>query len=146
MRLGRIQTEFAISLRRLGMQWTSTHPRPPFFFQKSQYFPKNHGEKPILNYKSDPFPPLSNFPKKLRKSVGQAVPKMNIGLCSRQTGESFPPRCEEIPDCGSTLVCLFGLWPHENMFFTQVNSKCLCSGMWGPYGLQIIDTLKVKWL
>ena len=25
----------------------------------------------------------------------------------------------------------------------QVNSKCLCSGMWGPYGLQIIDTLQV---
>merc|ERR1712099_233113 len=40
------------------------------------------------------------------------------------SGQSFPPRCEEVPDCGSTLV----------------NSKCLCSGMWGPYGLQIIDT------
>merc|ERR1712209_209155 len=28
----------------------------------------------------------------------------------------------------------------------QVNSKCLCSGMWGPYGLQIIDTLQVPHL
>merc|ERR1712112_673115 len=46
------------------------------------------------------------------------------------SGQSFPPRCEEVPDCGSTLV----------------NSKCLCSGMWGPYGLQIIDTLQVPHL
>ena len=25
----------------------------------------------------------------------------------------------------------------------KVNSACLCSGMWGPYGLQIVDTLQV---
>jgi len=43
------------------------------------------------------------------------------------TGESFKPRCKEIPDCGST----------------ELNSKCLCSGMWGPYDLLIVDTLKV---
>jgi len=43
------------------------------------------------------------------------------------TGQSFKPRCEEVPDCGSE----------------EVNSRCLCSGMWGPYGLQIVDTLKV---
>ena len=36
-------------------------------------------------------------------------------------------RCEEIPNCGST----------------DVMSRCLCSGMWGPYDLQIIDTLEI---
>jgi len=44
-----------------------------------------------------------------------------------QTGKSFKPRCEEIPNCGST----------------KVMSKCFCSGMWGPYNLQIVDTLQV---
>merc|ERR1711915_15432 len=43
------------------------------------------------------------------------------------TGESSKPRCKEIPNCGST----------------DVNSKCLCSGMWGPYDLLIVDTLKI---
>lgn len=33
-----------------------------------------------------------------------------------QTGKSFKPRCNENPDCGST----------------SVQSKCKCSGMWGP--------------
>jgi len=46
---------------------------------------------------------------------------------TQQTGKSFPPRCEEVPECGST----------------EVMSKCLCSGMWGPYNLQIIDTLQL---
>merc|ERR1712066_329476 len=46
---------------------------------------------------------------------------------TRQTGESFPPRCEEIPNCGST----------------EVNSKCRCSGMWGPYDLLIVDILQI---
>ena len=46
---------------------------------------------------------------------------------TRQTGESFPPRCKEIPNCGST----------------EVNSKCKCSGMWGPYDLLIVDILQV---
>merc|ERR1711988_1161899 len=44
-----------------------------------------------------------------------------------QTGKSFPPRCKEIPNCGST----------------EVNSKCKCSGMWGPYDMQIVDTLQI---
>ena len=46
---------------------------------------------------------------------------------TKQTGRSFKPRCEEIPDCGST----------------QVMSKCLCSGMWGPYNLKIVDKLAI---
>lgn len=46
---------------------------------------------------------------------------------TQNTGESFKPRCKEIPNCGST----------------EVNSDCLCSGMWGPYDLQIVDTLLV---
>ena len=45
-----------------------------------------------------------------------------------QTGKSFPPRCKEVPNCGST----------------EVNSKCKCSGMWGPYDMQIVDTLQVE--
>jgi len=44
-----------------------------------------------------------------------------------QTGRSFRPRCEERPDCGST----------------SLNSNCLCSGMWGPYNLEIVDTLEL---
>ena len=44
---------------------------------------------------------------------------------TEQTGQSFRPRCKEIPDCGSTSVM----------------SKCLCSGMWGPYDLKIVDTI-----
>jgi len=44
-----------------------------------------------------------------------------------QTGKSFPPRCKEIPNCGST----------------EVNSKCKCSGMWGPYDMQIVDILQI---
>ena len=39
----------------------------------------------------------------------------------------FLCRCKEIPNCGSTAV----------------NSKCFCSGMWGPYDLLIRDTLKI---
>jgi len=46
---------------------------------------------------------------------------------TRQTGDSFPPRCNEIPNCGST----------------EVNSKCKCSGMWGPYDLLIVDILQI---
>jgi len=44
-----------------------------------------------------------------------------------QTGQSFKPRCEEIPNCGSKLV----------------KSTCLCSGMWGPYNLEIVDMLQI---
>ena len=44
-----------------------------------------------------------------------------------QTGQSFPPRCKEVPNCGSTLV----------------NSKCRCSGMWGPYDLEVVDLVTV---
>ena len=38
-------------------------------------------------------------------------------------GKGFTPKCEEVPDCGTTAV----------------ESKCLCSGMWGPYNLEIVD-------
>ena len=44
------------------------------------------------------------------------------------TGASFPPQCDEREDCGST----------------EVNSRCRCSGMWGPYDLLIVDILQVK--
>jgi len=44
-----------------------------------------------------------------------------------QTGQSFRPRCEEIPHCGST----------------HVMSDCLCSGMWGPYDLTIVDKVQL---
>ena len=46
---------------------------------------------------------------------------------TKQTGQSFKPRCEEVANCGST----------------EVMSQCFCSGMWGPYDLQIIDTLLI---
>jgi len=46
---------------------------------------------------------------------------------TKQTGQSFRPRCEERPDCGSTMVM----------------SNCLCSGMWGPYDLTIVDKLQL---
>ena len=40
-----------------------------------------------------------------------------------QTGASFPPLCEEVPDCGDAAR----------------ESRCFCSGMWGPYNLEIVD-------
>ena len=43
---------------------------------------------------------------------------------------SFPPRCPEVADCGST----------------EVNSRCRCSGMWGPYDLVIVDIVQVTYL
>merc|ERR1711863_197297 len=53
--------------------------------------------------------------------MGNPIPRNDTA----QTGKSFSPRCEERPDCGST----------------KVESDCFCSGMWGPYNLQIVDTL-----
>merc|ERR1712142_945566 len=46
---------------------------------------------------------------------------------TKQTGQSFRPRCEERPDCRSTMVM----------------SNCLCSGIWGPYDLTIVDKLQL---
>jgi len=46
---------------------------------------------------------------------------------TRQTKASFEPRCDEIPNCGST----------------KVDSKCRCSGMWGPFNLEIVDKLRL---
>lgn len=43
------------------------------------------------------------------------------------TGKSFEPRCPEVPNCGSK----------------KVESKCRCSGMWGPYNLRIVDKVRV---
>jgi len=43
------------------------------------------------------------------------------------TGVGFEPRCKEHPLCGTTAS----------------NSHCKCSGMWGPYNLEILDTLEV---
>ena len=34
---------------------------------------------------------------------------------------------QEMPNCGST----------------EINSKYFCSGIWGPYELLIVDTLKI---
>ena len=42
-------------------------------------------------------------------------------------GRGFKPRCEEVPGCGDTAV----------------ESRCFCSGMWGPYDLEIIDYVKI---
>ena len=39
------------------------------------------------------------------------------------TGAGFAPKCDEVPDCRTTAV----------------ESDCLCSGMWGPYNLEIVD-------
>jgi hypothetical protein len=43
------------------------------------------------------------------------------------SGKSFEPRCEDVPGCGDMTV----------------ESQCFCSGMWGPYDLEIIDYLKL---
>lgn len=47
---------------------------------------------------------------------------------THQTGASFAPRCKEVPNCGST---------------SRLDSKCTCSGMWGPYNLEIVDKVQV---
>lgn len=43
------------------------------------------------------------------------------------TGAGFKPRCAESPDCKPTSMA----------------SGCRCSGMWGPYNLEIVDQLVV---
>ena len=43
-------------------------------------------------------------------------------------GKGFKPRCEEVPGCGDEAV----------------ESRCFCSGMWGPYDLEIIDYVQVR--
>jgi len=48
-------------------------------------------------------------------------------LDSKQTGKGFEPRCKEVPECQPTAS----------------NSNCKCSGMWGPYDLEIVDNLEV---
>jgi len=39
---------------------------------------------------------------------------------------SFEPRCKEIPGCGSAM-----------------ETKCRCSGEWGPYDLEIVDWVQI---
>lgn len=43
------------------------------------------------------------------------------------TGQSFAPKCEERPGCGSEAHA----------------SHCLCSGMWGPFNLEIVDQVRI---
>lgn len=40
---------------------------------------------------------------------------------------AFKPICNEVPKCGDG----------------SIESKCLCSGMWGPYDLEIVDTVQL---
>ena len=42
-------------------------------------------------------------------------------------GRGFKPRCEEVPNCGDEAV----------------ESRCFCSGMWGPYDLEIVDYVQI---
>ena len=44
--------------------------------------------------------------------------------------EYFPPPCKETPQC---------LAKKEN----GLRTSCRCSGMWGPYNLEIVDKVKV---
>jgi len=44
------------------------------------------------------------------------------------TGRSFAPKCEEVTNCGSE---------------SRTSSRCLCSGMWGPYDVEIVDQVRV---
>ena len=44
--------------------------------------------------------------------------------------EYFPPPCKETPEC---------LAKKEN----GLRTSCRCSGMWGPYNLEIVDKVKV---
>ena len=44
-----------------------------------------------------------------------------------QTGAGFAPRCEEAASCVPN----------------RMDSGCLCSGMWGPYNLEIVDVVAI---
>ena len=55
--------------------------------------------------------------------VGSTWVKNPIPRNDGFTGAGFAPKCDEVPDCRTTAV----------------ESDCLCSGMWGPYNLEIVD-------
>lgn len=44
----------------------------------------------------------------------------------------FPPPCKEVAGCGTGSRSGNGL-----------RTKCRCSGMWGPFNLEIVDTVRV---
>ena len=51
----------------------------------------------------------------------------------RDTYASFPPKCDEVPECGVDVGP-----PNA--------SKCLCSGMWGPYNVEVVDRVRIQGL
>ena len=52
-----------------------------------------------------------------------------------QTGLSFPPVCDEAPGCNA----LQGTDETQ----TKQDMSCRCSGIWGPYNMEIVDTVLV---
>jgi hypothetical protein len=52
-----------------------------------------------------------------------------------QTGESFAPVCDEVAGCNA----------HQRTDETQTKQDmtCRCSGIWGPYNVEIMDTVAV---
>ena len=52
-----------------------------------------------------------------------------------QTGESFAPKCDEVPGCNAHQ------WTNESQ--TAQDSTCRCSGIWGPYNMEIVDTVLI---
>ena len=49
---------------------------------------------------------------------------------SFQTGESFEPFCEEVEGCNAQQ------WTNETQ--TKQDMSCRCSGIWGPYNMEIV--------
>lgn len=49
-----------------------------------------------------------------------------------QTGAGFAPACVEPDDCDVTARCC-GIDP----------MRCRCSGLWGPYNVEVVDTVRV---
>jgi len=94
--------------------------KTPLPFEGMQSFRWNDGRKQVWfngTYVSDGTTPKGSM------WAMNPIPRND----TRQTGQSFEPRCEEVPNCGST----------------KKMSDCLCSGMWGPYNLEIIDQLRL---
>ena len=44
------------------------------------------------------------------------------------TRQGFTPPCEESPECD---------------VYDRTGNKCFCSGMWGPYNLEIVDQVQI---
>lgn len=86
-------------------------------------------------YVSDGIPAVGRIEGVLHTNIG-VIPKGSTWAMnpipdygSDRPAPSFKPRCKEIPGCDPTG--------------SGMNTRCRCSGEWGPYDLEIVDNVVV---